>query len=80
MQMILEISSLTISNANIQFSGKEITWKTYTPEDVLLTTCWIELIDKKKFAKAALDENIEAFVGYVASLTLKMMIYPARKA
>ncbi len=42
----------------------------------------MELIDKKEFAKAALDENVEAFVVHVASLSLgsKMSIHPARKA
>ena len=39
-------------------------------------------MDKKEFAKAALDENIEALVVVVSSLSLrsKMTIHPARKA
>ena len=42
----------------------------------------MELINKKEFAKAPLDENIEAFVMHVSFLSLgsKMTIYPARKA
>ena len=42
----------------------------------------VELINKKDFAKAALNENIEVFVVYVSSLSLgsKMSIYPAWEA
>ncbi len=42
----------------------------------------MELIGKKEFAKAALDENVEAFVVHVASLNLrsKMSIHPAWEA
>ena len=42
----------------------------------------MELIDKKKFAQAALDENIKAFVVHVSflSLKLKMSIHPAQEA
>ena len=39
------------------------------------------MIDKKEFAKAALDKNIEAFVVYITSLNLSsILIHPARKA
>ena len=34
----------------------------------------------KKCAKAMFDKDIEAFVVYVALLTLKMIIHSARKA
>ena len=46
------------------------------------TTQRVELIDKKKFAKVALDENINDFIVHVSSLSLKskMTIYPAWKA
>ena len=39
----------------------------------------MDLIDKKKFAKAALSENINVFVLYMSSLSLrtKMSIHPA---
>ena len=42
----------------------------------------MELIGKKEFAKAALDENVEAFVIHIASLNLrsKMSIHPAWEA
>ena len=40
----------------------------------------VELIGKKKFAKAALDEYVEAFVVHVAPFTLKIIIHPTQKA
>ena len=40
----------------------------------------LELINKKDFAKAAFNENIEAFVVYITFFTLKLIIYLARKA
>ena len=39
----------------------------------------VEIIDKKEFAKAALDRHVEAFVVYV-TFFLTMAIYPAKEA
>ena len=39
----------------------------------------MEIIDKKKFTKAALDEHVEAFVVHVTSLST-MALHPAREA
>ena len=73
---------LTFSNTDIQFAEKELTWRSYTAKEALPTTQRIQLIDKKEFAKAALDENIKAFVIHVSSLSpvSKITIYPAREA
>lgn len=43
----------------------------------LITTSWVELIDKSEFAKAALDENSKIFMVSVIALTM-MPIYPSR--
>ena len=41
----------------------------------------MEIIDKKKFAKASLDQNVKAFIVYIASLKFNLMsIHPASKA
>ena len=80
MKVVLSMFLLTFSNVDIQFAKKELTWRTYTTKKTLLTTRWIELIDWKKFANAALDENIKAFVVHVSSLRLRMTIHLARKA
>lgn len=64
-EIILEISYYTFSNADISFLKKEIAQKNYTTCKVLRTIKKIELIDKKEFAKAALDKNFKAFVVHI---------------
>ena len=71
---------LTLGNADIQFDEKKLTWTTYTIKKTLPITYQIKIIDQKEFAKAALDENIEAFVMHVISLGSKISIYPSKKA
>ena len=78
--MDLRMLFLLFSNADLQFADKELIWKVYTNEEALPTTQQIELINKKKFAKASLNENIEAFIVYVAFFILEMTIHLARKA
>lgn len=42
----------------------------------LSITRHVEIIDKKKFVKTALNKNVEAFVVYIAFLLSKILIYP----
>ena len=79
MKMVLRMFFFTLNNTNIQFTEKKLTWRLYTIKKVLLTSQRIKLIDKKKFAKAVLDENVKAFVVYVALLLYKMIIHLAWK-
>ena len=69
-EMVLGLLFLTLSNVKDQFVEKELIWRSYTTAKALLTTKRVELIDKKEFANAALDENSETFVVPVASLNL----------
>ena len=80
-EVVLRMLLLTFSNANIQFAEKELIWRSYTAKKALSITQKVELINKKKFAKTALDENIKAFLVHINSLSLgsKMIIHPARK-
>ena len=85
MEVILRMFFLTFNNANIQFAKKKLTWRSYTGTEALSTTKRIELIDKKKFAKAALDEKSETLVVHVAALealseSAKMTMHPPQKA
>ena len=60
---------------------KKLIWRSYIIAEALPTTKRVEIIDKKKFAKLALDKHIEAFVIYVTSLNFNSMpIYPAQEA
>ena len=71
---------LTFSNAYIQFAEKKLTLTIYTTKEALSNICWIKLIYKNEFAKAALDENVIAFMVHISSLGSKITIYPAQKA
>ena len=74
MEVVLRMPFLTLSNANIQFAQKKLTWRSYTIKRV-------EIIDRKEFTKAALDKHVEVFVVHVTSLSLNSMsIHPAREA
>ena len=59
---------LTFSNADIQFTKKKLTWKSYIAAKALPTTKWVELIDKREFAKAVLDKEPKTFVMHIAAL------------
>ena len=78
--MVLGMLFLTFSNVNVQFAENELIWRTYTTEKALTTTRQVEIIARKKFAKTALDENVEAFVVHVSSLGSQISIHPSRKA
>lgn len=60
---------LAFSNADVEFTkrGKFI-WRSYTNAKALSTTNRVEFIDKKKFAKVALDKNLKTFIIYVSAL------------
>ena len=52
---------------------KEIIWRSYNIAKALLTPKQVELINKKEFAKVALDENSETFIVHVASLSSTLL-------
>ena len=70
---------LIFLNTDVQFVEKELKQKSYIPAKVLPTTKRVELINKREFAAAALEENAEMFLVYVASL-LAMQVYPSCQA
>ncbi len=78
MKMVLGMLFLVLSNADFQFGAEKLTWRSYTATETLSTTSWVELIDKKEFAKAVLDVNSKTFVVHIAALEVPtaMPIYP----
>ena len=62
---------LTFSRVDIQFAEGELTWRFYTIKKALLATSRVKLINKKEFAKIALDDNIKVFVVQFSFLSLK---------
>ena len=80
MEVVFEMPFLTLSNANVGFLDKKLTWRTYSVGEILPTTKRVQIIDWKEFAKAALDPKNKAFVLHIVTITLKMTIYPEHKA
>ena len=68
LEIALGILFFTLSGADINFSKKELQWRSYTIEKALLTTKRVELIEKKEFVVTALDLGYETFVIHVAFL------------
>ena len=79
-EVVLGMLFLTLSNADIQFVEKELTWRFYTIAEALPTIKRVKLIDKKGFAKTVLDENSETFVVHIASLNSTLLdVYSSRR-
>ena len=74
-EVVLSMLFLILNNTDIQFAEKKLTWRSYIVVEVLPTTKRVEFINKKEFAKAALDENSKTFVVYVLSLNVVPGIY-----
>lgn len=78
--VVLSMPFVNLNNADIQFVEKELTLRSYTSTNALSTTKQIELIDKKDFAKVALNEDFKTFVIHVVAmeaLLIGMTIYPS---
>lgn len=70
---------LALSNIYIQFDTKNFMLKSYSIDEAIPITWYIETINKHKFAKVVLDENSEMFVVYIAALEVsEPAIYPSR--
>ena len=80
-EVILGMPLLKISNANVAFGEKTLTWKSYTINKALLTTEQVQLVNSKKFAIVALDADSETFIVHVAIREHEeMAMDPDRKA
>ena len=75
LEVVLGMPFLTLSDANIDFSGQELQLRAYTTKKVFPTTWRVELVGKKEFAATAFDPEHETYVVYIASLN----IHPFRK-
>ncbi len=73
---------LTMNNADIDFQAWNLQWRSYTTRDILPTIRQVELIKKEKFATIAFDPEYEAFVVYVAALSIYSgdKIHPSTRA
>ena len=65
-KVVLGMSFLNLSSADIDFLDQELLWRTYTINQAFPTIRYVKLIGKKKFAAAALDPKHKTFVVHVA--------------
>lgn len=80
-EVVLGMLFWTLSNVNIQFAKRKLTKSFYTIAKALPTIIRVELINKKKFAKAALDAKSKTFEIYVAKLQApEITIYSSQTA
>ena len=83
LEVVLGILFFALSGTDIDFSGRELRWRTYTTEKVFPTTRRVELMGKKEFAATVIDPEHETYVVYVASLSSTPLafldIYPSRR-
>ena len=80
-EIVLEMPSLKISNADVVFGKKTLTWKSYTTNKALPTTEQVQLVDPKEFVIAVLDADSKTFIVYMAVRECeKMAMNPAKKA
>ena len=72
----------SLNNINIQLAEIKFTWSFYNIAKALLITRQVEFINKKEFAKATLNKNINTFEVHISFLSLKskMTIYLSKKA
>lgn len=68
MDIILGILFLTLRNINILFIERELTWWSYSSAKALSIIKWVQIIDHKKFATAALDLVEKVFMVHIAYL------------
>ena len=80
MEVVLKMLLLILSNANIRFAERELVWRTYSVAEALPTTQRVEIINKKEFAVAALNEEDETFVVHMAALNINSNVHASRQA
>lgn len=79
MKAVFWILFLTFSKVDVDFVDRKLSWKTYTAAYALSMTKRVQIINRKKFVKVALDSSKEVFVVYVAFITSEMAIHVARQ-
>ena len=88
LEVVFVILFLTLSGVDVDFSGRELWWRTYTTKKAFPTTRRVELVGKKEFATAMLNPEHETYVVHVRSVSsitslnsfsLKLDIHPSCK-
>ncbi len=72
-KVVLRMPFQSLSNVDFQFDAVELTWRSYTVTEAFSTAQRIELIDKHKFATAALGENSKTIIVHFAALEAQVL-------
>ena len=67
LEMVFGILFLILSNADINFSGWKLRWRTSTTKKALSTTRYIEIVGNIKFAAGVLDPEHKTYIVHVES-------------
>lgn len=65
---------LVLSNADVKFDARKLTWRKYTIAEVMPIARQVKLINKHKFVEVSLNGVSETFVVYMAVLKASMLI------
>lgn len=80
-EVVLRMFFILLNNRDFQFDIRKFIWRSYTTIEVIPTTSWVELIDKREFAKVALDKNLKTVIIYITTLkateVAEITIYPS---
>ena len=69
MEIVLGMLFLAFSNADVEFIElRKLTWGFYIAAEALPTTSRVEVINKREFARIALNRNSETFVVHITTL------------
>lgn len=75
MEIVLKMSFLAFSNRNVKFTElKKLSQRSYITPKALFTISQVELINKKQFARKALDENSKTSVMNATALEVSTVI------
>ena len=80
-EVILKMPFLKLSNADVSFEKKTLTWRTYTTNKALPTIKQVQIINKKNFVIVVLDADSKTFVIHMAIRKQeKMPVHSERQA
>lgn len=80
MEIVIGMLFLAFNNGNFQCFAEKLTWRFYIIVEILPIISWVKLINKKKFAKLALNENSKTFMVYMVALKVGVSIYLSETA
>ena len=64
---------LNLSDADVDFLGYKLWWRTYITKKILPTTRRVELVGKKEFVAIAFDLKYETYVVHVRSVSFNTL-------